>query len=48
MAYLTSCFVTKAERLEKEKLKQLTLNINQRIEQEEFQQGKLTKTDQNF
>lgn len=27
-----------AERLEKEKLKQLTLNINQRIEQEEFQQ----------
>ena len=30
----------KAERVEKEKLKQLTLNINDRMEQEEFQ-GKI-------
>ena len=29
--------IFKAERVEKEKLKQLTLNINDRIEQEEFQ-----------
>jgi hypothetical protein len=33
----------KAERAEKEKLKQLTLNINDRMEQEELHQGSLIK-----